>query len=99
MVTATILCFFAAISGCADAGMDRGLKPAGALASICSFMAWILTLAAYCLWSSFPYVAGIQATNPTVQVPIWINQAQNLMTSIPVYDAWFGAGWATALTA
>jgi len=104
MVTATVLVFIASILGCADSGMDTsermrgGQKAAGGGACFCSLVAWVLTLAAYCLWASIPYVQSIQSDPPAVQVPIW-QTYPTTMNTLGVYDAYLGAGWATALTA
>jgi hypothetical protein len=99
IIIATVTTFFAAIAGCADAGMDSGSKPVAAGAVLCSLIAFVFCLAAYCLWTVIPYVTSIQAGVPSVWMPVWTNQGANEMTVIQVYDTWLGPGWATALTA
>jgi len=99
IIIATIAVFFAAVAGCADAGMDHSRKIAGACAAFWSLISWVFCLAAYCLWTTFPYVAGLQASNPTVWMPFWQNTTGNQITAIDTNTLWLGAGWATALTA
>jgi hypothetical protein len=98
-IISTITVFFAAIAGCADGGMDDGNKSMGAVAAGCSFIAWVFVLAAYCLWTTFPYVVLLQAANPGVWLPIWASPSSNEVTAINVFDVYLGPGWATALTA
>jgi hypothetical protein len=99
LIIATITVFFAAIAGCSDAGIDGGSRGLAATATACSLIAWVFTLAAYCLWAAFPYVQSIQAENPSVWIPIWVNQSGNYLSAIETSDTWYGPGFATGITA
>jgi len=100
IVTSTLTVFFAALAGCVDAGMEGGNFPAAGAASFCSLLAWVLAIAAYSVWSSFPYVQNLQGTSPSpIWVPVWVDQAANQMTAVQTFNFVYGPGWATALTA
>jgi len=99
-IIATITVFFAAIAGCADANTEEGSIEAAGSAVCCSFLAWVFAVAAFGVWSTFPYVQNLQGSNPaSVWVPVWINQDQNLMTAIETHGFVYGPGYATMITA
>jgi hypothetical protein len=98
-IIATVYALFAAIAGCIDGSMTSGSKLVAFGAVIFSLISFVFGLSAYCVWTVIPYVTAIQATSPSVWMPVWTNQGANQMTAIQVYDTWLGPGWATALTA
>jgi hypothetical protein len=99
-ITACITLFFAAIAGCIDSFMDGGSMPAAGAATFCSFIAFVLSLTSYCLWSAFPYIQNLQGSSPaSVWVPVWLDQGNNQLSAIQVNGFVYGPGWATALTA
>ena len=97
LIAATVTVFLAAVSGGVDAGANK--KPAGISAFFWSLVAFVLCLSSYCLWSAFPYVQQIQATPPTVYLPVWQNYSTNELSAVPAYNVWLGSAWGTALTA
>ena len=97
MITSTIAVFLASIIGCTDAGV--GNKGAGACAFFWSLVSWVLCLASYSLWSSFPYVTQLQTQPSLVQLPVWQDRSQDLLTTYRVNSAWFSSSWGCALTA
>lgn len=98
MVTATVLSFLAVILGFAQIG-------AGAF--FLSMVTWVLTLAAFCLWSTFTYSAQLIAQNAAVAVPVWANAERTSLVALlpevsnnPVaYGASFGLAIAAAILA
>jgi hypothetical protein len=98
MITSVVVVFIAAVAGCADAGMEDSHKAVGVTAAGFSLIGWVFVLAAYCLWTTFPYVSNIQSSTGGIYMPVWYDYSSNLVTAIPATSVWLGPGWATALT-
>lgn len=62
IIIAVILCFFAAVLGCVDAGSSGSSRVAAKPAACISCTAAIFSLAAFCTWSTFNYVNNLQYT-------------------------------------
>ena len=100
IISGCIAVFFAAIAGCVDAGTTSGSFVAALFATFLSLAGFVLTLAAYSLWSDFPYVQGLQSQSPSsIWIPVWISPSQNQMTAVQVASFDYGPGWVTALVA
>jgi hypothetical protein len=101
IITATVTVFFAAISGCADAGVDEsGNIAAAGLATVCSLISWVLAMAAYSVYASFDYIQSLQTSSSSqVWVPTWVNQGANQMTAVKATNTVYGPGFGTAITA
>lgn len=105
IVIATIACFFAAIVGTADAGMEEGGragKGLGVTATVFSFLAFVFSLTAYCVWSQNAMVKGITRVPITVGLPYFqtgVNGSQVLLAALPSFTLWFGSSWGCALVA
>jgi hypothetical protein len=101
MIIGCITVFFAAISGCIDSGIEeKGSLQAGWGAAICSFIAWVFIMTAYCVWSAFPYVQSLQSSSAnSVWVPVWVNQDANQMSALQTNGLVYGPGFGTAIAA
>ncbi|KAH9258968.1 hypothetical protein BASA81_002588 [Batrachochytrium salamandrivorans] len=98
MVTATVLSFLAVILGFAQIASG---------AFFLSMVTWILTLAAFSLWSTFDFTVQLLAHNPSVGIPVWANAEHTGLVSLltennnnPVfYGGSFGVAIAAAILA
>jgi hypothetical protein len=103
IILGCLTCFFAAVVGTADAAMDGSSmgKKLGGSAACCSFLGFVFTLTAYCVWSQNAMVRGLSVFPPTVGVPLLgdRNGTQVLFAVQPNYLLWLGSSWGCALVA